>query len=120
MIIIMNKNLVDLDILKNIAKNKGINKYIKEIGYSKRKDKKYFIKNIDNKIVHFGAIKFEDYLIHGDKYRLNNFQDRFRKIYEKNKNNINSALFWSWNLLWTIPPSNNNSIKKINFKVDIN
>jgi hypothetical protein len=117
----MNKNLVTLDELQKIIKLKKLDKYIKEIGYSKRKDKKYFIKNIDNKIVHFGNINFEDFLIHGDQNRLSNFQDRFRKIYEKNKNNINSPLFYSWNLLWTIPPSNNNNTtKKINFKVDIN
>ena len=115
----MNKNLVPLDELQKIIKFTGLNKYINSFGYSKRKDKKYYVKTIDNNIVHFGAIQFEDYLIHTDINRLNNFQDRFRKIYEKNKNNINSPLFWSWNLLWnkSIPINTN---KKINFKVDIN
>ena len=47
----MNSNLVSIDKLKRIARQKGLMKYIKEIGYSVAKNKKYFIKTIDDKFV---------------------------------------------------------------------
>jgi len=39
-----------------------------EIGYSQRKNKKYYVK-INNKIIHFGDKQYEDFLIHNDKQR---------------------------------------------------
>ncbi len=65
----MEDNLVSINKIKKIAKQKGIFKYIKDIGYSKAKNKKYYIITIDNKRVNFGYIKMEDYLIHKDKER---------------------------------------------------
>jgi hypothetical protein len=59
-----NKNLVNLELLKNIVKKKGLNKYIKDINYSKVKNKKYYVITIDNKKVNFGSLDYEDYLIH--------------------------------------------------------
>jgi hypothetical protein len=53
----MNKNLISLDIIKNIIKNNGLNKYIIDLGYSKVKNKKYYVKTIDNKIINFGSLK---------------------------------------------------------------
>lgn len=41
----MENNLVSLDKLKRVARQNGISKYIKEIGYSKVKDKKYYLIN---------------------------------------------------------------------------
>ena len=96
----MNNNLVSLDKLKRVARQKGLNKYIKEIGYSKVKNKKYYIITIDNKKVNFGFNKMEDYLIHHDKQRRDNFKNRFKSLYEKFKNNYNKPIFWAYQLTW--------------------
>jgi hypothetical protein len=53
-----NSNLVSINKLKQVAKQKGIYKYIKEIGYSKVKNKKYYVITIDNKKVNFGDIRY--------------------------------------------------------------
>jgi hypothetical protein len=59
--------------------------------------------------VKFGAFgmpqykdKFEQFkhLDHNDSKRLFAFRSRFAKVYEKNKNNPTSAIYWSWNYLW--------------------
>ena len=70
----MENNLVSLDRLKKLIKEKGLNKYIKEIGYSKVKDKKYYVITIDNKKVNFGSLKYQDYLTHHDEERRKRFR----------------------------------------------
>jgi hypothetical protein len=52
----MNKNLVSLQELDNIASKNGLKKYYKEINYSNVKNKKYYVITIDNKKVNFGSI----------------------------------------------------------------
>ena len=94
----MNNHLVSLDKLKRIAKNKGLNKYIKEIGYSKVKNKKYFVITIDNKKVNFGSSLYSDYLSHHNDERRQRFKDRFKTLYDKFKNDYNKPIFWSYNL----------------------
>ena len=96
----MNNNLVSIDKLKRIARAKGIMKYIKEINYSKAKGKKYYVITIDNKKVNFGALNYEDYLIHKDKDRRDRFRTKFKTVYEKNNNNYNKPIYWAYNLLW--------------------
>ena len=96
----MLNNLVSLDKLKRVAREKGLMKYIKEIGYSKVKDKKYYVITIDNKRVNFGYSKMEDMLIHHDEKRRKAFKDRFRSVYEKYKNDYNRPIFWSYLLNW--------------------
>ena len=96
----MEKNLVSLEKLKRVARSKGLMKYIKEIGYSKAKGKKYYVITIDNKKVNFGDINMQDYLIHHDKERRKRFKDRFRSTFEKNKDNYNKPIFWSYLLTW--------------------
>lgn len=97
----MNKNLIALDELYKIIKNKGLDKYIISYGYSKRKGKKYHVILRDTlKPVHFGALDYEDYLIHKDPIRRENFRKRFKALYEKNKNNPSSPIFWSYLILW--------------------
>lgn len=93
-------NLVSLTKLKQVIKDKGLDKNIKKVEYSKDGKHKYIITNINDKKIKFGSIDNQDYLIHLDKERRNNFRKRFYKLYQKNKDNINSAIFWSWNILW--------------------
>ena len=95
-----NKNLVNLNIIKNIIKNKGLDEYVKQVGYSQNKDKKYYVILKNNKIVHFGNDKYQDFLIHQDVKRQDNFKKRFYKLFNKNKNNPESSLFWSYQVLW--------------------
>lgn len=96
----MNKNLVKLNIIKNIIINKGLDKYIKQVGYSNNKDKKYYVILKNGKIIHYGNINYQDYLIHQDDKRRDNFKKRFYKQYIKIKDNIESPLYWSYNILW--------------------
>lgn len=96
----MNKNLVELNIIKNIIINKGLDKHIKQIGYSNIKDKKYYVILKNEKIIHYGNINYQDYLIHQDDKRRDNFKKRFYKQYIKIKDNIESPLYWSYNILW--------------------
>lgn len=96
----MNNHLVSLDKLKRVAKQKGLSKYIKEIGYSKVKNKKYYVITIDNKKISFGYNKMDDYLVHQNSDRRDRFRARFKSLYDKYKNDYNKAIFYSWNLLW--------------------
>ena len=96
----MNNHLVSLDKLKKVAKDKGLLKYIKEIGYSKVKNKKYYVITIDNKKVSFGYNKMDDYLVHKNDDKRVRFRARFDKIYQKFKNDYNKPIFWSYNLTW--------------------
>ena len=96
----MNNHLVSLEKLKRVAKDKGLLKYIKEIGFSKVKNKKYFVITIDNKKVNFGYNKMDDFLTHHDDERRKRFKDRFKSLYDKFKNDYNKPIFWSYNLTW--------------------
>ena len=93
------KNLISLNKLYDIIKSKNLDKYILNLGYSNRKNKKYFVKTIDNNIIHFGDTRYEDYLIHNDNIRREQFRTRFNKLYQKNKNNYNAPIFWAY-ILW--------------------
>ena len=93
-------NLPSIETLKRVARQKGLSKYIKEIGYSKAKGKKYYVITIDNKKVNWGDINMDDYLQHHDKERRKKFKDRFRSTFEKNKNNYNKPIFWAYLLTW--------------------
>jgi len=95
-----NKNLVSLNKLWDVAKSKNIDKYIKDIQFSDKPDKKYYIININNKKIYFGSSEYSDYLTNHNEIKKNNFRSRFKKLFEKNKNNINSAIYWSYLLLW--------------------
>lgn len=96
----MNNNLVSIDKLKKVARQKGLSKYIKEIGYSKVNGKKYYVITIDNKRVNFGFIKMQDHLINHDEERRKRFRQRFKSTYEKFKHDYNKPIFWAYNLLW--------------------
>ncbi len=96
----MNNNLVPIDKLKRIITQKGLKKYINDVGYSNAKNKKYYVKTIDGRKVNFGYIKMADYLTHKDKIRRDRFRARFNKLYERFKDDYNSAIFWSYQILW--------------------
>lgn len=93
-----------MDLIKDLLKSGW------SIKVSNKKNKKYDVFNSENKyITSFGDKRYEHYfdllghysnLNHNDETRLKNFRNRFRSKYEANKNNPESALFWSWNLLW--------------------
>jgi hypothetical protein len=93
----------------------GINYRIKKADDKKHKYVSWHVSKIDGKHlllsspVKWGAFgmshyfdKFEQYSNqnHNDEQRLKNFRSRFGKLYEKNKNNPKSAIFWSWRFLW--------------------
>jgi hypothetical protein len=96
----MDKNLIPLEDLYKVIKEKDLNNYISSYGYSKRKNKKYYVILKDDKVVHFGDTRYEDYLIHKDNNRRSKFRNRFKKLYEKNKSNLNAPIYWSFNILW--------------------
>ena len=74
--------------------------YNKNVEPSTRKNKKYMIMNDDNKYVHFGDSRFEDFTKHQDKERLKRYLDRATKIkgnWRKDKYSPNNLAI---NLLW--------------------
>ena len=54
--------------------------YGKEVFLSTRKNKKYMIKNDNNKFVHFGQLPYEDFTKHLDKRRQESYLKRATKI----------------------------------------
>lgn len=81
----------------------------KELGaqsldYSKRKNSKYVVTLENGKQIHFGSPYYEDFLIHKDKTRQDNYLKRATKIRNKKGEltyrNPESANFWAVNLLW--------------------
>lgn len=94
-------HLVSLQYLNDVIKKKKLDTQIIDTGYSKRKNKKYFvILKENNNQIHFGDSRYDDYLIHNDDKRRDNFIKRFKKMYIKNSKDLNSPLFWSYNILW--------------------
>lgn len=95
-----NNNLVSIEKLKNVIKQKNLMKYINDVGYSKVKNKKYFVKTIDNKKVNFGDIRYSDYLTNKDKDKRQRFKLRFYKLFNKFSQNFNKPIFWTFLILW--------------------
>ncbi len=86
--------LTPISELTKIAKSKGL-KY-EEIGFSNQKNKKYYVV-VDDKKIHFGDNRYEDYTQHGDKdrrrlYRLRHKNDKI--------NDDSKPGYWSYWLLW--------------------
>lgn len=78
----------------------------KSLDYFKRKNKKYVVtlSSPNGKQIHFGSPLYEDFLIHKDDNRRENYLKRATKIRNKKGdltyNNPESPNFWSINLLW--------------------
>lgn len=89
------KYIVNPAIIKKIARKKNIE--YDDITISPVKNKKYRIYK-GNKIIDFGHPNYEDFTIHKDKQRRQNFKNRWKNnkyIYDKN-----SPLYYSYKLLW--------------------
>ena len=74
--------------------------YNKSVEPSTRKNKKYMILNDDNKYIHFGDSRYEDYTKHQNEERLQNYLSRATKIkgnWKKDKYSPNNLAI---NLLW--------------------
>ncbi len=74
--------------------------YKKTVEPSTRKNKKYMILNDNNKYVHFGDSRYEDFTKHQDLNRLNNYLSRATKIKGNWKKDKYSPNQLSINLLW--------------------
>lgn len=92
-----------LQIVKNIAKNIGIDGDIK---VSSRKGKRFMIERPDGKLIHFGLWPYTGdgtYIDHQDDKIRKNWRARHKKILKDGKpayKNPDSPEFYSWNLLW--------------------
>lgn len=67
---------------------------------SSRKNKKYMVITPDDKLVHFGAIGYEDFTKHKDKERRDAYLRRATKIKGNWKNNKYSPNNLAINILW--------------------
>ena len=95
-----------MDVLNKYSNFKTVNDnakrlYNKEVFLSTRKNKKYMIKNDNNKFVHFGQLGYEDFTKHLDKQRQELYLKRATKIKGDWKENIYSPNMLSIVLLWS-------------------
>jgi hypothetical protein len=89
-----------------------------ELSKSDKSDKKYKVK-IDTKTIHFGAKGMSDYTKHKDPKRKENYTARHAKRENWNKSGLDTAGFWSKNLLWN-KPTITDSIKDIEKRFNVN
>jgi hypothetical protein len=91
-----------MDKVSDIRKVNQLSKliYKKPVETSTRKNKKYMILNDDNKYVHFGDSRYEDFTQHKNKDRQQNYLKRSSNIKGNWKNNKYSPNNLSMNILW--------------------
>ena len=70
----------------------------KEVYLSTRKNKKYMIKDDNNRFQHFGDIRYEDATYHKNPERIKQFKQR-NKRWANNENKFSPA-YLSYVLLW--------------------
>lgn len=78
---------------KNVVTGKDFAKLTKKtlklgaesLGYAKRKNSKYFVTLKDGKKIHFGLMKYVDYLTDGDEERRKKYLSRAKKIKNKTR-----------------------------------
>lgn len=84
-------------------KEKALSYGATDLKKSNRKDKKYYVVYNDKKI-HFGHTKYQDFTQHNDPERRKRYLARATKIKDSSgkltAENKNSANFWAINLLW--------------------
>jgi hypothetical protein len=91
--------------MERVSDIKKVNKlskmiYEKSVVPSTRTNKKYMILNDDDKYIHFGDSRYEDYTKHQNEERLRNYLSRATKIkgdWKKDKYSPNNLAI---NLLW--------------------
>jgi hypothetical protein len=68
--------------VSDIKKVNRLSKFIynKSVEPSTRKNKKYMILNDDNKYIHFGDSRYQDFTKHQDEERRKRYLDRATKI----------------------------------------
>lgn len=92
------------------------------ISPSKNKNKKYKAVVNNEKTIHFGDSRYQDYTIHKDPKRKNNYISRHSNE-DWNKSNIASPAFLSRFVLWEKPTLQgsinnlNNKYKDVKFKL---
>ncbi len=85
---------------------------------SKSKNKKFKITN--GKTINFGDSRYDDFTLHKNPNRKKLYLARHRKRENWNKSGINTAGFWSKNILWkknTLNKSIKDTEKKFNIKI---
>ena len=92
----MNKNLLPIQEVFKKIKSLGLDSYINDLNYGTR-FKKYKVTLKNGKTVQFGDIRYEDYLIHKNNKRRENYRLRHKG---DNINDINFPGFWSYHVLW--------------------
>jgi hypothetical protein len=84
-------------------KKKAISLGATDLQPSKRKYKKYVVV-YNNKKIHFGDNRYDDYTLHDDNERRKRYRLRASKIKDKDGNytykDKTKANYWSYNLLW--------------------
>ena len=84
-----------------ITAQKNATKFYKQDIYrSTKKDKKYMIKNADGKLIHFGAMNYQDFTKTGNQKRRENYLKRASNIKGDWKNNPFSPNALSMRILW--------------------
>ena len=91
-----------MDRVSDIKKVNKLSKmiYEKTVEPSTRKNKKYMIMNDDNKLVHFGDLRYQDYTKHQDEERRKRYIGRATKIKGNWKSDKYSPNNLAINLLW--------------------
>jgi hypothetical protein len=91
-----------MDKVSDIKKVNKLSKmiYKKTVEPSTRKNKKYMIMNDDNKLVHFGDLRYRDYTKHQDEERRKRYIGRATKIKGNWKSDKYSPNNLAINLLW--------------------
>jgi hypothetical protein len=74
--------------------------------------------NNRKKTIHFGANGMSDFTLHKDIARKENYISRHKKRENWTKSGIETAGFWSLNLLWN-KPTISQSIKDIQSKFNV-
>jgi hypothetical protein len=78
----------------------SIKKYNRPVFISTRKQKKYMIRDDNNKMIHFGQLGYEDFTKHNDEDRRERYLKRTANIRGDWKENKFSPNNLSRNLLW--------------------